>query len=274
MAARNSCHGPWQPSLDFQINWRPSWFGLDRRLTVSVLTVNFLGGLDDLLHGTGNLHGWGSATEPDPVLLYVNGFDPTTREFQYSVNGRFGSIVGANSGIITPFQIGVQAHFTIGPDPVRNRLAAAFGSRRNGGPGGADGPGFGGGGPSGGVTGEDFAERFARVMPNPITPILERRDSIDLSSVQVSRLQAISDSLDARNRALSDTLRSVIERAGDRPDPAVLFARIRPMLTRGQEHGREALARAREVLTPEQWGRLPEPVRSPETRRRRDTPRD
>src|SRR5207245_5983117 len=61
VAARNSCHGPWQPSLDFQINWRPSWFRLDRRLTVSILTLNVLGGLDDLLHGTGNLHGWGSA---------------------------------------------------------------------------------------------------------------------------------------------------------------------------------------------------------------------
>jgi len=273
VAARNSCHGPWQPSLDFQINWRPSWFGLDRRLTVSVLTVNFLGGLDDLLHGAGNLHGWGSATAPDPVLLYVNGFDPTTRQFQYSVNGRFGSTVGANSGIITPFQIGLQAHFTIGPDPVRNRLGAAFGSRRNGG-GGPGGPGFGGAGPPGGVTAEDFAERFARVMPNPITPILERRDSIHLSDAQVSRLQGISDSLDARNRALSDTLGSVIERAGDRPDPAVLFARIRPMLNRGREHVREALAHAREVLTPEQWGQLPESIRSPETRRRRENPRE
>ncbi|HTC24050.1 MAG TPA: TonB-dependent receptor, partial [Gemmatimonadales bacterium] len=38
IAGRNSCTGPWQPSLDFQLNWRPSWFGLDRRLTVSVLT--------------------------------------------------------------------------------------------------------------------------------------------------------------------------------------------------------------------------------------------
>jgi hypothetical protein len=269
VAARNSCHGPWQPSLDFQINWRPSWFGLDRRLTVSVLTVNFLGGLDDLLHGAGNLHGWGAATSPDPVLLYVNGFDPTTREFRYSVNGRFGSTVGANSGIITPFQIGFQAHFTIGPDPVRSRLGAAFGSRRPAGPGG---PAFDGAAPFGGATGEDFGERFARVMPNPITPILERRDSIQLSDAQVSRLQAISDSLESQNRALSDTIRSIIERAGDRPDPAVLFARIRPLLIRVREHGREALAHARETLTPEQWGQLPESIRSPQTRRRRDNP--
>src|SRR5207253_6525901 len=31
IAARNSCTGPWQASLDLQVNWRPEWFGLDRR---------------------------------------------------------------------------------------------------------------------------------------------------------------------------------------------------------------------------------------------------
>jgi hypothetical protein len=258
VAARNSCRGPWQPSLDFQINWRPSWFGLDRRLTVSVLTVNFLGGLDDLLHGSGNLHGWGSATAPDPVLLYVRGFDPATQQFLYSVNGRFGSTVGANAGIVTPFQVGFQAHFTIGPDPVRDRLRSAFGSR--GGNRGERGP----------ADASLFVERFARVLPNPVTPILELRDSLHLTAVQAAQLQRISDSLDGLNRALADSVRAEIERAGDRPDPTVSFARIRPSLTRGRDNVRDALARAREVLTPEQWGQLPEAVRSPESRRRRD----
>jgi len=259
VAGRNSCNGPWQPSLDFQVNWRPSWFGLDRRLTVSLVTVNFLGGLDNLLHGSGDLHGWGSATAPDPVLLYVRNFDPTTEQFGYTVNGRFGSTVGANSGIITPFQIGFQAHFTIGPDPVRDRLRSAFGSR---------GGGFRGeGGPA--LDANEFAERFARVMPNPISPILERRDSLHLSDAQVTRLQAISDSFEAQNKALADSVRAEIDRAGDRPDPAVLFARIRPNLNRAREHGREAVARARDVLTPEQWAQLPDSLRSPDNRRRR-----
>ena len=103
----------------------------------------------------------GSATAPDPVLLYVRSFDPATQQFRYAVNGRFGSTVGANAGIVTPFQIGFQARLTIGPDPVRNRLRTAFGSRGNRGAGGAGDAG-------------QFADRFARVMPNPIGPILER----------------------------------------------------------------------------------------------------
>src|SRR6266576_2774922 len=64
VAIRNSCRGPWQPSLDLQLNWRPAWLGLDRRLTLSLVTVNLLGGLDEWLHGTANLRGWGFSAGP------------------------------------------------------------------------------------------------------------------------------------------------------------------------------------------------------------------
>src|SRR3989442_1531918 len=99
VAGRNSCTGPWQPALDFQINWRPASFGRARRLTVSLLTVNLLGGLDQWLHGAANLHGWGFAAAPDPVLLYVRSFDPVARRFSYGVNGRFGATAGPNGGV-------------------------------------------------------------------------------------------------------------------------------------------------------------------------------
>jgi len=115
VAARNSCAGPWQPSLDLQLNWHPTWFGTDRRLTVSLLTVNLLGGLDEWWHGAAHRLGWGYATTPDPVLLYVRGFDPATRRFRYAVNGRFGSLQSAGGGIIVPFQIALQGRLTLGP---------------------------------------------------------------------------------------------------------------------------------------------------------------
>src|SRR2546427_195541 len=41
-AARNSCTGPWQPSPDLQVNWRPGYFGLDRRPTGALLTADLL----------------------------------------------------------------------------------------------------------------------------------------------------------------------------------------------------------------------------------------
>src|SRR3989475_132932 len=166
VAARNSCTGPWQPSLDLQVNWRPGYFGLDRRLPVALPTVNLLGGLGE----------W---------------------------------VAGAE-----------------------------------------------GGGP------QDFAARLARILPNPISAILELRDSLALLPDQVAALQAIADSLDAQNRPVSDSLQAAVERAGERPDPGTLFARLRPKLAEGREHIRRALGRARGVLTPDQWAKLPDALKT------------
>jgi hypothetical protein len=66
IARRNSCSVPWSPSLDLQANFRPSFFGLNRKLTVSVLGVNTLTGIDQLLHGKNDLHGWGTACVSRP----------------------------------------------------------------------------------------------------------------------------------------------------------------------------------------------------------------
>ena len=251
IAARNSCTGPWQPSLDLQLNWRPDWFGLDRRLTLSLVTVNLLGGLDEWLHGAANLHGWGFSTAPDPVLLYVRGFDPATQTFRYAVNDRFGAIAGANGGITVPFQLGIQAHLTMGPDRTRDRLRSVFGGGRRG-QGNADGAGT-----------PDFTARFAQILPNPITVMVGMTDTLKLDSAQVTALKAIADSLDSQNAVVRDSLQADVQKAGTRPDPGILFARMRPRLQAGRENIRKALERARAVLTPDQWKQLPDALKSP-----------
>ena len=266
VAARNSCFGPWQPSLDLQVNWRPAWFGLDRRLTLSVVTVNLLGGLDEWFHGTAHLAGWGFSAAPDPVLLYVRGFDPTTESFSYAVNQRFGAIAGANGGVTVPFQIGIQAHLAIGPDRTRDRLRTAFergrgANSRGGGLLGADS-----------ASAADFAERFARILPNPITAIMGLEDSLHFTAEQTNALQRIADSLDMQNGTVRDSLQAELKRAGARPDPGILFARLRPRLQTGRDNVRKALERARAVLTPDQWNQLPEALKSPGTNGRRQRP--
>src|SRR5256885_6281583 len=84
-----------------------------------------MGGLDEWLHGAGNLHGWGYASAPDPVLLYVRGFDPATARFRYAVNGRFGASSAGNGGVTVPFQIGLLARLTLGPNRMRHPLRAS-----------------------------------------------------------------------------------------------------------------------------------------------------
>src|SRR5213079_3131243 len=195
VAARNACTGPWQPSFDLQLSWRPAWFGLERRLTLSLLTVNLLGGLDQWLHGAANLHGWGYGAWPDPVLLYVNGFDPTANRFRYTVNGRFGSVASTSGGITVPFQLGLQGRYALGPGRGRQRARAA-----------APTP----------------AVEAPTLPANLVAAILQLRDSLGCTSDQVTRLGAISDSLDARDRMLADSMQAIVQQSGDRTDPAIV----------------------------------------------------
>jgi hypothetical protein len=104
-------------------------------------------------------------------------------------------------------------------------------------------------------------------MPNQVSAIIALRDSLHLTDDQASRLQAVSDSLDAKNHALADTIRQEIDRAGPRPDPGVLFARLRPKLSAGRENARKALEEAKSILTEDQWRLLPEAIREPRARR-------
>ena len=169
VANRNSCTGRWQPAADLQLNFRPSWWGLDRRMTIMLSTVNMLAGLDELLHGNNNLYGWGGSTRPDPTLLFVRGFDPTTQSFAYAVNQRFGSTRGSANAFRVPFQLALQARYVIGPDQNAERMRALFGV--GGGRGGRNA--VGGPGEGAAANSDDLADRLQRFLPNPADPRAE-----------------------------------------------------------------------------------------------------
>src|SRR5918998_1069476 len=150
-AARNSCESPWTPSLDLRANLRPTIPGIGRRLNLSITAVNPLTGIDQVLHGSKNLRGWGQQNRPDPTLLYVRGFDRATNRFEYEVNERFGINRSAQNAIRTPFALGIQGSFQLGFDPrsaggVQGLLGGGEvgANARAGGQGGRGG----GGGPS------------------------------------------------------------------------------------------------------------------------------
>lgn len=263
IAARNSCSEPWYPSLDLQLNYRPDRLGLARRLTLSLIAVNPLAGLDQALHGAGDLRGWGQPSRPDPTLLSVRGFDPSTKRFRYEVNERFGNTRGSAVAFRQPFQLALQARFAYNLDGLRERLAGGFGA----GDGGAGGPRMviGGGpglpGAQGGPGGP--AVRLGARVPNPLAQILELKDTLALTPEQVARLQTLSDTLARKNDALGEEVRAIVSRAGNNPDPASLFAQIRPRLNEGRANLQRALDDARSILTPEQWTKVPESVKNP-----------
>lgn len=265
VAARNSCTGVWQPSLDLQLNWRPNVLGLNRRLAMSFMTVNFLGGLDRMLHGENGLHGWGQFRGQDNTLLYVRGFDATANSYKYEVNERFGASRNGANGITVPFQIGFQARYTLGPDRMRDMINGMIrGGGGGGGPGGAGGRGGfaagaagqpGAGGPGGGGAGGGM--NF-----NPVAQVLQLRDSLALSDAQVSQLRPLADSVTARNTALGADVQKAMRDAGANPDMGAVMRTMQPRLEQMRNDNEAALQRIQSVLTAEQWAKVPERVKT------------
>ncbi|HEV8151016.1 MAG TPA: hypothetical protein VGP61_12590, partial [Gemmatimonadales bacterium] len=260
IAARNSCSGPWQPSLELQLNYRPMWLGLNRKLTLSLLTQNLLAGADQLFHGADQLHGWGQLARPSSTLLSVRGFDPASGRFLYVVNERFGATSAGATAIRIPFQIGFQLRYTLG-SPFAG--FPGFAGARGGGGGGGSGERGGAGIRRGaGGTGGDFTNRFASLAPNPIKEMLELRVGLRLGDQQEAKLNAISDSLTAENTALGKALQAELAKLGANLDARVLTI-IRPRLEQAQKNLQAALDAAKKVLSEEQWNYLPERLKTP-----------
>jgi hypothetical protein len=280
IATRNSCLGPWQPSIELQLNLRPNLFGLERRLAISITTQNLLGGIDQLVHGADGIKGWGQATRPDGTLLYVRGFDANTSQFQYQVNERFGATGVQGNAIRIPFQVGIQARLSLGPNrpgSLGQIGGRGFGGGRGGGGGigggGIGGGGFGGGGDRGAAGGPgggagirgllapgdstSFLARFTGLVANPAQQIIDRRIQLRLTEAQVTALTIASDSFNVGVVALAQALEEKVAGLGANPDPQRAMTLIRPAMTGAQALRRQALEAAQKVLTPEQWGALP-----------------
>jgi hypothetical protein len=248
IASRNSCSVPWTPSFDLQANIKPSFWGLNRKLTVSVLGLNTLAGIDQLLHGSDNLRGWGQPVFPDRTLLYVRGFDPSSKQFNYQVNEHFGAANGSRNAFRVPFQLAVQARLTLGIDQQRQQMNAVFGGR------------------GGRASVTDFRERLARAVPNPFRQILEIDDSakLELTADQKTKLTVLGDSLQVKADTLVGSLAQTLGGNEARTaDPLQLGMKMRGRIQEGRALATKALKDAESVLTPEQWAKVPKTIKEP-----------
>jgi hypothetical protein len=177
-AARNSCEGPWTARLNMQLTKNfeiPRHKG--RYANVALAIANPLGGIDQLLHGSTNLRGWGLPAFPDPRLYTVRGFDSLARRFRYEVNPRFGFTRPANSAVRAPFRLEVAVSLSVGPPMALQQLErwVQVGRSR----------------PGPKLTVDDLKKKYRRNVPNPYAQILEESDSLLLSAEQEKALEAV-----------------------------------------------------------------------------------
>ncbi len=206
IAGRNSCVGPWSVSMgSVNIQLISDAVKLPSRVSVGLSITNPLTGVDALVHGQNNLAGWGQPPVIDPTLLYVRGFDPSTDEFKYEVNPRFGNSALAQSAALAPFRATLDVRVAVGPDRNLQQLEMLL---RGGGRGRG---GFGGFGGRGGRAGtREFSRpsemqlknRYVRGYPNPMDQMLRQRDSLKLTNTQ-------TDSLIRMNKEFTNSVDSI-----------------------------------------------------------------
>ncbi|HVB31859.1 MAG TPA: hypothetical protein VNE60_10075, partial [Gemmatimonadaceae bacterium] len=176
-AGRNSCQGPWTTALNARLGLTGQLLHLGRRVNVGINLANPLGGLDQLLHGSNNLHGWGTPAMPDAVLYTVRGYDPVSSQFRYQVNPRFGSTDPALNTVRAPFRLTLDVSIDIGRPIDEQQLDKWLNPGRDGHRGQK-------------LTANDLKRRYERDVPDPYTSVLQQSDSLLLTRDQVDELRA------------------------------------------------------------------------------------
>lgn len=115
LAGRNSCVGPWSSTMNASLVMS-NVPRTDNRMTISLNLANPLGGIDQLVHGSDKLHGWGATPIPDQTLYQIRGFDQTAQRYIYQVNSRFGNTDPALSTFRSPFRMTLDIRMRLGPN--------------------------------------------------------------------------------------------------------------------------------------------------------------
>lgn len=201
-AARNSCEGPWTAQLNASLRLSGQQLLHTPRMDVTINLANPLSGVDQLLHGANNLHGWGGPAFPDRTLYSVRGYDATNQRFLYDVNQRFGSTSPATTTLRTPFRLTLDVSVDIARSIPEQMLDSWLKAGRAGRPGEK-------------VAAADLFKRFSRTVPDPYAELLQQTDSLLLTNAQVTQIQAI----DTRYRARVDAMwNGLAQYLGSLPD--------------------------------------------------------
>jgi hypothetical protein len=177
VAARNSCRGPWSSTASLNLTLDRVKFRMPQRASISLSLSNPLGAADLLVNGSDNLRGWGATPSPDAALLYVRGFDPDTRRYQYEVNQRFGATRPQFMTLRSPVVLTLSARFDLGPTRERQLVEGWLEAGRT---------------RPGSVRRDVRYWNDREQIPNAMWMILREQDTLQLTSLQADSLAAMN----------------------------------------------------------------------------------
>ncbi|MGH7581897.1 MAG: carboxypeptidase regulatory-like domain-containing protein [Gemmatimonadales bacterium] len=246
VAGINSCTTQWQARLDLRLDWQPPRsFGFGDRLRLTMQMQNTSGALVRLFGLENTPLGRGALSQQaNSQLLYVTGFDPATRSYQYQVNQLFGQPAnfGTSRRNYPPFQLQLGVEYKLGGPPTAP-MALSMGLL----PGSKQPP----------YTIDQIREKLRRLSRDPVQQILVRKDTMALTKEQVTRLEAISAEFRARSDSALEPVLDYVIKKGRRIDDQQLSKRLQraqPVIHRMLI---DADSSARALLTPAQLKMLP-----------------
>ena len=85
---------------------------------------------------------------------------------------------------------------------------------------------------------------------------------------QIARLQASGDSFKVKADSLVDKVANILgDTTVKNPDPMTVFAKLQPSMAEGRKLATQAITDAKAILTPAQWEKVPESIKTPGLRR-------
>ncbi len=100
-------------------------------------------------------------------------------------------------------------------------------------------------------------------VPNPVAEILELKDTLHLSAVQILGLSDVSDTLQSKNGRLYKNIRTLLAKSQEAGDRTQMAGTVAMMLEEASGNTAQAVAAAEKLLRPEQWLLLPAVIKNP-----------
>ena len=112
-----------------------------------------------------------------------------------------------------------------------------------------------------------YTRMVQRYVPNIFRTILQRADTLklDLTASQITLLTILGDSLVHQIDTLGLKVAAKMRSMGNNADQAAVQVQMRGIFGDAQELGARSIAQAQIILTKEQWAKLPDQVKHPQS---------